>query len=62
MENVILQMTEQYKSLANQTYDRDKRIEALTKNVEEKDRRLSLQERALKEEKSRDWWDKILGN
>ena len=62
VENVILQMTEQYKSLANQTYDRDKRIEALTKNVEEKDRRLSLQERALKEEKSRDWWDKILGN
>jgi len=62
VENVILQMTEQYKSLANQTYDRDRKIESLTKDLEEKKRCLNLKEKALKVEKNRDWWDKILGN
>ena len=62
VEHVILQMTEQYKSLANQTYERDKKIEALGKELEERNKFINLQETALKTEKNRDWWDKILGN
>ncbi|OQA19412.1 MAG: hypothetical protein BWY64_00891 [bacterium ADurb.Bin363] len=61
-ERIILQMTEQYKLLANQTYERDKKIEQLMLEIKTMESKIEEKTRAFEEEKLKVWWDKLLGN
>jgi len=61
-EKIILQMTEQYKVLANQTYDRDKKIEKLSEEAKLLEMKMQEKTKEFEAEKEKQWWDKLLGN